>query len=78
MCYWHAQNMPTVMLFLPRTTLNLSLLLAFSGSLPDGGGGMCDPTYFDGNSARTGYTCGMLWANAVWTAWCAAVLLGSM
>src|SRR6266481_4536057 len=39
MCYWHAQNTPTMLFLLPHTALSLSLLLTFSGSSPDAGGG---------------------------------------
>src|SRR6266481_884784 len=35
----HAQNTPTVLFLLPRTALSLSLLLTFSRSSPDVGGG---------------------------------------
>lgn len=78
-CYWRAQNTPTVLLLLPRAALSLSLLLAFSASTADTDAAPPrDPTYFDANGTLTGYARGVLWANAVWTAWRAVVLLGSV
>ncbi|KAF8319490.1 uncharacterized protein EI90DRAFT_3132601 [Cantharellus anzutake] len=80
-CYWYSQNLPTVVLLLPRAALCLAALFAFSGptaravadngELPVGR----DTTFFNGQGLLTSYARGSLIANAVWTLWRVMVLL---
>ena len=85
-CYLYAQNLPTVVILLPRAGLALALLLSFFNpeNLP---GGLSlsdvdqsiacrDGTFFDKNTgALSVYAKGVLIANAAWAAWRTLVLL---
>jgi len=82
-CYRFSQNLPTVILLLPRAAMCLALLLAFSSpgsaGVASGNAGSKprDATYFNGDGALTSYGRGILIFNAVWIAWRVLVLLAS-
>jgi len=82
----YAQNMPSVLLLLPRAALCLALLFAFSSpkntnftfNTSTTTTSLRDPTYFrtsTGGSSLTSYARGVLIANAAWTAWRVLVLI---
>ena len=86
MCFFYAQNLPTIMTLVPCAGLALALLLSFfsperlPGGLPlsdiDQSIVRRDGTFFDRSTgALTGYTEGVLIANAAWAAWRVLVLL---
>ena len=82
-CYRFSQNLPTVILLLPRAAICLALLLAFSSpgsaavASSNAGSEPRDATYFNGDGALTRYGRGILIFNAVWIAWRVLVLLAS-
>ena len=82
-CYYYSQNLPTVVLLLPRAALSLALLLGFSSplSFPTGDTGIFskrDGTFFRAEDGTlTMYARGVLIANAAWAAWRILVLLVS-
>ncbi|KAG2002585.1 hypothetical protein CC2G_004765 [Coprinopsis cinerea AmutBmut pab1-1] len=80
----YAQNLPNVLVLLPRAGLALGLILAFNPVWTDGSTGSIgsainrDATFFRrDNGLLTSYALGVLWANVAWTAWRVLVLLGS-
>lgn len=74
--WFYSQNLPTIVLVLPRAAICLALLFAFSSAGYPYSGGR-DATYFDGDGALTGYAKGVLIANTVWAVWRTLILLGS-
>ncbi|KIJ62393.1 hypothetical protein HYDPIDRAFT_94511 [Hydnomerulius pinastri MD-312] len=79
--WFYSQNLPTVVLLLPRAGLALALLLSFSFanpeyvSLVEAGFNGRDRTFFRASDGTlTDYARGVLYANAAWTAWRALVL----
>ncbi|KAJ7641729.1 hypothetical protein FB45DRAFT_361259 [Roridomyces roridus] len=82
--WFYSQNMPTVALLLPRAGLSLAVLLAFSSPVPSlvaqadaGIGSHRDSTYFRSDGTLSGYSRGILIANAAWTAWRALIVIWS-
>jgi hypothetical protein len=81
--WFYSQNLPTVVLLLPRAGLSLALLFAFSSPQPgtvalsDVGISTRDKTYFTSQGALTGYARGVLIASAAWTAWRFLLLISS-
>jgi hypothetical protein len=81
--YFYSQNLPTVVLLLPRAALSLALLFAYDSSLPDVVldnttiAMRRDETFFDQDGSLSSYAKGVLIANAAWTAWRILVLLCS-
>ncbi|CAK5277851.1 unnamed protein product [Mycena citricolor] len=80
--FWlYSQNLPTVILLLPRAGLCLALLLGFWSPDPlvvamsDSGTSNRDETFFRADGTLTGYSRGVLIASAVWAAWKALVVL---
>lgn len=82
-CYRFSQNLPTVILLLPRAALCLALLLTFSSPSPaavaasNAGASQRDKTFFNGDGALTSYARGILIFNCVWIIWRVFVLLAS-
>ena len=80
-CFFYAQNLPTVVLLLPRAALCLALLLTFgtaqlsADELADSGIQNRDSTYFRTDGSLTDYSRGVLIANAAWTAWRVLILI---
>ena len=80
-CYFYAQNLPTVVLLVPRAALCLALLLTFwtaqlsADELVDSGIENRDSTFFRMDGSLTDYSRGVLIANAAWTAWRIMILL---
>ncbi|KAK0441260.1 uncharacterized protein EV420DRAFT_1580522 [Desarmillaria tabescens] len=81
--WFYAQNLPTVVLLLPRAGISLALLLEFwepqvgEVVLADAGINNRDGTFFRAGGALTDYARGVLIANAAWTAWRTLVLFFS-
>jgi hypothetical protein len=81
-CYRYSQNLPTVVLLLPRAALCLAALLSFSAATPaavlaTAGPSPRDRTFFDANGSLTSYARGLLITNAAWTMWRVFLLLCS-
>lgn len=81
--FFYSQNLPTVLLLLPRAAMSMTLLFSYGSPLPaillDNTNipMLRDPTYFDQDGSLTGYARGVLIANGAWTAWRILVLLCS-
>ena len=84
----YAQNLPTIIMLLPRTGLALTLSLLFFSpeNLPSGLSlsdidqsiACCNGTFFNKNMrALSAYAKGVLIANATWVAWRSLILLSS-
>lgn len=82
-CYRFSQNLPTVILLLPRAALCLAVLLTFSNASPaavasgNAGNSARDSTFFNGDGALTSYARGILIFNCVWIIWRVFLLLAS-
>jgi hypothetical protein len=83
--WFYAQNLPTVILLLPRAGLCISLLLAFSRPEPgvvallNDGVVQRDSTFFrKTDGTLTTYARAILIANAAWTGWRVLVLIVSL
>ncbi|KAF9509214.1 hypothetical protein BS47DRAFT_174354 [Hydnum rufescens UP504] len=81
-CFRYSQNLPTVILLLPRAALCLAALLSFSAATPaaiqaTAGPSLRDRTFFNANGSLTSYARGILITNAAWTMWRVFVLLAS-
>lgn len=82
-CYRFSQNLPTVILLIPRAALCLSLLLTFSSASPaaiaagNTGASQRDSTFFNGDGVLTSYARGILIFNCVWIMWRVFLLLAS-
>ncbi|KAF8996091.1 hypothetical protein BDZ89DRAFT_815077 [Hymenopellis radicata] len=77
--FWHySQNLPTVSLLLPRAGLSLAVFLTFSSpQVAATGASLRDGTFFRDDGSLTGYSRGVLIANAAWTAWRSLILIYS-
>ncbi|KAJ2912283.1 hypothetical protein MD484_g8135, partial [Candolleomyces efflorescens] len=78
----YAQNLPNVVVLLPRAGLALGLLLMFSSSVNAGPSSSTaasrrESTFFDRDGMLSNYAEGILWANVAWTAWRVGVLFVS-
>ena len=79
-CFFYSQNLPTVVILLPRAGLSMGLLFAFSKPVPAftvSNVAMRDETFFRPDGSLTAYARGVLFANAAWTAWRLLVLIAS-
>ena len=78
-CFFYSQNLPTVLMLLPRAGLSMALLFAFSKppAFPTPMISLRDQTFFKSDGSLTDYARGVLFANAAWTAWRLLVLMAS-
>ncbi|KAJ2936740.1 hypothetical protein H1R20_g345, partial [Candolleomyces eurysporus] len=80
---FYSQNLPNVVVLLPRAGLALGLLLMFSSSVNDSpstttvAASRRDSTFFNRNGMLSNYAEGILWTNVAWAAWRTGVLLVS-
>jgi hypothetical protein len=77
--FFYSQNLPTVVMLLPRAGLSMALLFAFSSpsafAIPSVS--LRDQTFFRSDGSLTDYARGVLFANAAWTGWRLLVLIAS-
>jgi hypothetical protein len=77
--FFYSQNLPTVVMLLPRAGLSMALLFAFSSpsafDIPSVS--LRDQTFFRSDGSLTDYARGVLYANAAWTGWRLLVLIAS-
>ncbi|KAF9034712.1 hypothetical protein BDZ89DRAFT_506302 [Hymenopellis radicata] len=79
-CWFYSQNLPTVTLLLPRAAISIVLLLNFSSvpsDAPTTGIQGRDGAFFGDDGSLNGYSRGILFVNAAWTAWRTLVLIVS-
>ena len=67
--YFYSQNLPTIILLVPRAALTLAVLLAYSHAQPEDvvlemeGQMERDQTFFRPDGSLSGYARGVLWTN---------------
>ncbi len=79
-CWFYSQNLPTVTLLLPRAAVSIILLFNFSSvpsEAPTTGILGRDGAFFRDDGTLNGYSRGILFVNAAWTAWRTLVLICS-
>ena len=81
-CWFYSQNLPTIVLLVPRLAMTLALYIAFVGpstgtTLGSGGGLGRDGTFFGSRGELTGYAQVIMWIQLAWGVWRILVLIAS-